>query len=456
MPERHRAVAMARLAAIAGHELMPWQSRAVATMTGLDDDGTWLYPEFALVVSRQNGKTTLLLARILLGLLRGERIVHGAQSRDVPRETFEAVVETMTGHPLLARLVKGRPRLTNGQERLRTVTGGRYRIVSTKTAAARSQTNDTLIIDEVREQRTTKFMASASSNLLTSPNPQTIYVSNAGDAESVVLNELRRRALKGDPELAYLEWSAHPDRPIADRDGWAEANPALGWTVTWEALERELRKNPPSVFETENLCRWVPSMRPRVVAVEQWARCAASLGEPAAGARPALGVALDPSGIRLSAVLAVPLDDGRIGIQVAADVHGKVGDDGEIAPVDVAQVVTELNRRIRAAKVRHVGFDPWVDKDLARRVTRAKTHPITGADAANAAALFVRLVEHVQLAHGGAPEIAGDIPWLERHSRSDGTWYAARGDEHPVSAALAAVRAVWLATNPPAPRGSIH
>ena len=69
-------------------------------------------------------------------------------------------------------------------------------------------------------------MAASRPTLTASRNPQTIYCSNAGDDMSVVLNALRTRA-ETDPSLAYMEWSAAPERPIDDREGWAEANPAL-------------------------------------------------------------------------------------------------------------------------------------------------------------------------------------------------------------------------------------
>ena len=51
-----------------------------------------------------------------------------------------------------------------------------------------------------------------------------IYLSNAGDETSVVLNAIRKRAGQ-DLALAYLEWSAPPEALLTDREAWRQANP---------------------------------------------------------------------------------------------------------------------------------------------------------------------------------------------------------------------------------------
>src|SRR6185503_6725491 len=89
--------------------------------------------------------------------------------------------------------------------------------------------SDTLILDELREFETDDILGAAVPTLASSPDPQRIYLSNAGSESSVILNDLKRRGEEGgDDLLAYLEWSAAPDRSIEDREGWVEANPAMG------------------------------------------------------------------------------------------------------------------------------------------------------------------------------------------------------------------------------------
>lgn len=423
------ADAVERFADLAGLELMPWQVTAARHMTGLTADGRWSSPEVCVVVSRQNGKTTLLVPRILLGLVRGERIGHAAQSREVPRATFLTVAAACESVPALRAMLASPPRLANGQEEISFTTGGSYRIFASTTQSMRGWALDTLIVDEVREQRDTTFAAVSEPTLTASSNPQTIYVSNAGDEASVILNGLRARA--GEPGLAYVEWSADPTRASDDRDGWAEANPALGHTIRPETLERAFRSLPRERFETEHLCRWVTSMRPRLVAAASWDRCAATRLEPAV--RPAVGVAVDPSGLRVSAVAAWTQRDGTIAVTSVGEWSGD--------PVDLVAVAADLEVLHPAAWV----VDPWTDGELARLL--GTTEQVAGRDSAAAAAHFVRAVEGGRIRHQRAEQVGADLAWTERKPRQDGTYTAVRG-ERPVTAALAAVRAVWRAGRP--------
>jgi hypothetical protein len=60
------------------------------------------------------------------------------------------------------------------------------------------------------------------------PNSQTLMASNAGDAFSTTLNDLRERCQSNPPpSLGYYEYSAPPFCALDDRKAWAAANPAL-------------------------------------------------------------------------------------------------------------------------------------------------------------------------------------------------------------------------------------
>src|SRR5690349_13655099 len=76
-----------------GISLRPWQDYAADVITSTDADGQWLYREAAVIAARQNGKTKILLPRIKAGLDRGERIIHTAQNRLLPRATFREVAK---------------------------------------------------------------------------------------------------------------------------------------------------------------------------------------------------------------------------------------------------------------------------------------------------------------------------------------------------------------------------
>src|SRR5262245_18672673 len=298
VPLRSRLREFREAAQLAGIVPMPWQTIAARIVLGVRPSfalpwrGRWLYPEVAVVVARQNGKTTFLIPRIVMGLRSGERIMHTAQNRELPREVFGLVADVMAQDAFRAGVRNIRQ--ANGQEEIRMWNGGRYRIVAPTRRGARGHPNDLVVVDEAREMQTFDFIAAAEPTLTTPPHPQMLYLSNAGDDSSVVLNGLRRRA-ELDPKLGYLEWSAAPERALDDPAGWAEANPALGITVQREYLAERFHAHQAGgtlgIFETEHLCRWVPSLLPRMVSAAAWDRAGANLEDPV---HPALGIALDP------------------------------------------------------------------------------------------------------------------------------------------------------------------
>ena len=330
-------------------------------------------------------------------------------------------------------------RYANGQEEIITASGGRYIIVAPQ-RGARGESADVLIIDELREMEDFDFIAAADPTIANSSNPQVIYLSNAGTDESVVLNDLRARR-DTDPSLAYLEWSAAPEREVDDRDGWLEANPSIGYSnLSLEYLETVYERyrlaGELSKFETEHLCRWVKSMLPRLVSEGVWLRARAQLSEPL---RPALGISVHPSGRRASAVLAWLQDDGSIGMRVEADVRGD--------PINVTAFGADLVTRVNPLGISAVGFDTATDQHLARHFIDAQ--PIIGKTFSNASERFVRDLETGALRWQHADAISEQLPHTARKDDSGSAWYAQGTDTNrPVTAVLAAIRAVWLAGNP--------
>jgi phage terminase large subunit-like protein len=418
---------------------MPWQETAALHL--MAGNGRWQYPEVAVVVARQNGKSTLLIPRILWGLQHGERIMHTAQNRTLPREIFEQVAE------LVPKADLKRPvRLANGQERIDTKSGGSYRIVAPTRGGARGPSNDLVIIDEVREMDTWDFMAAARPTLTASRNPQTLYLSNAGEDTSVVLNSLRERAVAGDDRLAYLEWSAHPEKDHMDETAWAEANPALGITIDRETLAVAHDSLPPPVFETEHLCRWVITTMPRLVSEVSWFQCQHETSYPK---QPMMGISVDPSGTRASAVIAWQGEAGIVEMQLLAHVTGN--------PIDLDAFGRALQQKAESVQVAAIAYDQWTDAHLARHLTARpilkggsiEPKPLQGAEWANASERFVRAVEGGWLRHAGSGEVSADLAFTVRKEKEGGSFTAVKAiEERPITAALAAVRAVWLASSP--------
>jgi len=429
MPAKSRIAELRAVAADVGIKLIPAQDTACRYLTATGPDG-WLFREVAIIESRRNGKTEILVPRIVMDLRAGKHVLHTAQNRTLPRRVFMRVAHSLRADEI------GSIRYANGQEQIIMRNGGEYLIVAPK-RGARGLGADTLIFDELREFEDFDIIAAASPTLTASPDPQTIYLSNAGSDASVVLNDLKRRGEDAEGGLAYLEWSAAADRSIDDRAGWAEANPALGHFLKMSSLETAFSTLPPATFETEHLCRWVASMQPRLVGDAAWMQCRTTIeSEPI---RPAVAFNVDPSGRRASAAMAWQMTDGRIAL---VELLEAVGD-----PIDLPALGADLSALVQKHNARKVSYASWTDKDLARHVPSAEA--LDGKEFANASEHFARIVLSGRLAWDGATHVTDDLTWTARKPHDSGAWLAVPAThERSVTAVLAAIRAVWQAAAP--------
>jgi hypothetical protein len=440
LPLRHDAKALGDLAEKLGQPLWPWQALVMRYLTATAGE-RWLYPEVAVVVARQNGKTSLLVPLIVARMLEGHRVMHTAQNRSLPIATHEQLASLLSEH--FPRLI-ARPRgitFGSGKEGIRLTTGGNYRIVAPTRGGARGQPNDLVVIDEVREFEDTELTDAALPTVIASKKPQVVYLSNAGYAQSVVLNALRARA-GSDPSLAYLEWSAAAERAPDDVAGWIEANPSIGHNPhLMENLERQYRAHllggTMQSWETENLCRWTVAKTERLVTPEEWSgQVFESVRQ--SPSRPAMGIKMDPSGERVAAVIAWPVSEDRIALDVVADVTGD--------PVDIERLGPDLLELARSLRTSTIAFDPATDADLMRHLKREQVS-ITGRDYASATERFVRLVAGRKLlVHDPGGILAADLEATTRRAMSAGTAIAVKaGSDMTNTAAEAAIRAVWAA-----------
>jgi hypothetical protein len=422
-------------------ELYPSQIIASRYLTAKDASGHPLYREVAIVMARQNGKTRLLLPLVMSRLIAGQRIVHAAQHLRLPGEFHRELAETIANE--FPELVPNKRGISwrAGQEGIRLNTGGVYEITAATGGAPRGPSNDLVIIDELREMTDDRFLAGIKPTMIAKADAQIVYLSNAGTSDSVVLNSLRARAGQ-DPRLAYLEWSAPPELAPDDMAGWLAANPAIGHKEGLiENLEDEYRAailgGSMATFETEHLCRWVAAMDERLVKPTDWAEqeFVDDIGIPT---RPFMAINMDPSGERASAVIAWADGD-----KIVLDVHDTVG-----SPIDVSLLGPDLMALGNANRVTTIGFDPYTDADLVRYIRKPKA--INGREYASGSEKFVRLVAERRLRiHDPAGVLTKDLEWTTRKPAPYGSFMAVKAsDEHTNTAAIAAVRAAWLASAP--------
>ena len=214
--------------------LDPWQQWLAVHACELLPDGRPRFRKVLVLVARQNGKTEFLVVLSLYWqFVEAVGLILGTSTKlDYAKESWTKAVKLAERTRAFDDLRPARwKRETNGEQESWTNEESRYKIAASNEEGGRSLTIHRLILDELRQHHS--YAAWDASEPATSavPDAQIWALSNAGDARSVVLNDLRASALDDpddDPRLGIFEWSAPPDADPLDIDALAMANPNLG------------------------------------------------------------------------------------------------------------------------------------------------------------------------------------------------------------------------------------
>lgn len=241
---------MGRIAVAMGTPLMPWQAY-VADVAGEIDPATgrMAYDIVVVTVPRQSGKTTLVRAVAMQRLMTpGGRVWYTAQTRNDARDAWLDCVDAVQRSPFgpLVRI-----RLTNGSESLSVPDrGSTYRVFAPLGEALHGRQGDVVFLDEGwahSAERGRELMQAIVPTMATRARPQIWVLSTAGTDLSEFLKELVVAGQAGqNPRMAYFEWSTEEDVSPDDLERVAAAHPAIGHTITIEALKsaRAVLKEP--------------------------------------------------------------------------------------------------------------------------------------------------------------------------------------------------------------------
>lgn len=263
--------------------LYPWQKWALIHMLeivgDLKNEWRFRFRTILIMVSRQNGKTVLseVIASFFLNVLGVDSIFGTSLSLDKAEEVWEAVIYDQENIPELSSSID-RVTRTNGNKRL-ILTGLRtYKVGAPTRRAGRGDSNDLVMLDEIREQRDWETWAAAVASTNAKPKGLVVCFSNAGDPDSVVLRQIRSEAiavidgtkaddLGGDVDastLGLFEWSAEEGAETNDMEALAQANPALGYgLLTERALMSNRQTFPEAKFRSECMCQQVATILPQ-------------------------------------------------------------------------------------------------------------------------------------------------------------------------------------------------
>lgn len=457
-----RGYEVADFAEMIGEPLLPWQRWLVIHALELNPDGTYRFRVVLVLVARQNGKSQVKRVVSLWRLyLDGARLVLGvAQDVSLAREQWQLALDTIDASPDLAAELDTTRRV-NGDEWFRVAAGGRYKIAAANRKAGRGYSIDELNIDELREQRDWAAWSALSKTTMARPNAQTWAMSNQGDDESVVLNQLREAALSGrDSSIGIFEWSAPDGCALDDRDAWAQANPGLGHTIAESAVRSALATDPPNVFRVEVLCQKVDQLD-GAMDLTAWKACAdpsGSMPDDQAAQRVAC-FDVAPDGAHATLAAAVLSSDGLVRVAIVA-----AWKSSEQARAELLEVLEKLQPAAVAwyPSGPAAAFAPILrpaEKGhamLALGRHGALSVELTGGRVAEACQGLADLAKARQVIHPADPLLDAHVAGAQKLPSADGWRFGRRHAGH-VDAAYAAAGAVHVAlTLPPVARPRIR
>lgn len=454
--------------------LDPWERFLVIHAGELLPDGRPRFRKVLVMVARQNGKTFLLVVMSLYWMFveRVALVLGTSTNLDYAKESWELAVSFAEDDEVLSELIapRGGVRRANGEQTFTTRKRCRYKIATSTRKGGRSLTVHRLILDELREHHSWEAWNAAFNAMNAVRHGQAFAITNQGDARSVVLDSLRKSALKlinsgkGDLRLGLFEWSAPEGSAPDDVSALAAANPNLGRRIdAGDLLTEGIRAKESggeelAMFLTEVMCLRVSNMNPAVHA-EKWKNCTL-LGN------------LDDVRNRVVMVVDVSIDQ-----QHAVAVAGAVMDDGKVrldvvkawsGPGAVRDLRAALPALVRQVKPKKVG---WFPAGPAAAIATSLTTPKKGRQPwaprgvevaelrADVTAICMGLAEEVHaetVVHAGDPLLTAHVEGAEKLQQGDAWRFTRRGAGH-CDGAYAAAGVVHLARTlpPPPPKARI-
>ncbi len=320
---------VARFCASVGYGPDPVQEMILSDIFAVGRDGRSAAFEVAVICCRQNLKTAVFKMAALGWLfVTDERlVVWSAHEWDTVKEAVIDLDALISGSDALRRRVRHVYR-GNGDEAIVLRSGARLIFKTRTKVGGRGLSGNKVILDEGFALHAA-HMGALLPTLSAQRDPQVLYGSSAGLAESDVLRGIRDRGRRGDdPRLAYTEFCSPPPAAVCasgdacthaltsagcgcdDPGNWARANPAMGVRISESYIADERRALPPAEFGRERMGWWDdPADGGTPLSAADWAACADARSEVRDPVALAFSVA--PDGSAACVAVCGRREDGR-------------------------------------------------------------------------------------------------------------------------------------------------
>jgi phage terminase large subunit-like protein len=449
---RTLGAAAAKIAVELGTPLMKWQRQVLDVALEIDQTtGKLAYRQVVLTVPRQSGKTTLLLALILLRALGAPRqqirytAQTGADARKKMRDDWTPALEPTRFGALFQQ------RQTNGHEAWLFGNGSLFALTATTRRAGHGGTLDLGILDEAFAQPDWRIEQALLPAMITRPMPQLWVVSTAGTpADSPYLMEKvqmgREVAETGlQHSVAYFEWSADDHADPADPDTWASCMPALGHTVSEAAVRADFESLDSSEFARAYLNRWMTLDTAPVIALDAWN----ALGDPTSSLVDPVCFAFDVTPDRSAASIAVAgaRSDGLKHVELVAH---RPGTDWVVDALEQLRASHKPSAIVADA----TGPAGSLLAELAARKVDITT--VSASDHAQACGLLFDGVAARTLRHRGSPEILAALDGARKRPLGDAWAWSRKNSTVDISPLVASTLALWAAQQKKKPTFRIY
>ncbi len=431
-----------------GINLMEWQKFVCIHGHKVRADGRWAHSELGLIMARQQGKSTLMMLRILTGMfVWGEGLqLASAHRLTTSLETFRQIVGLIETNPKLEKEVK-KIRWQHGAEEIELFGNRRFVVKAANNAARGLSKPETIHLDELREYKDEDAWSSMRYSMMAAKNPQVWIYSSAGDQHSVILNKLRERALASattnDP-IGWFEWSAPILLPSGEMNwsAFAQANPSLGITIHPDNLKAVIN-DPPDIVRTEVLAQWVDTINSAIDA-QKWAMCQID-AIPLDPEQPTwLGLDLSPDRKFGALVAAQRLSGERFYIQLLHTWSNDYSLNDLAVANDIAPYVRKYNTQT-------VAYSKRTSQAVASRLSSAgiQVTDMDGAIYAESCDRWLGAINSHRLQHSGQEELTQQTLSAAKLPFGDGSWIIGRrASRVAVCASVASALVTYFATQP--------
>lgn len=406
-----------------GVKLLQWQKSILYRWMAVEQDSNgnwvWVNSDCGLIVPRQNGKSELIIVRIIGGMVfLGEALIYTAQSDNTVAEIKRRIQQFFYNaeEEIRDMLTEEFDKEPKSLDYIELRNRGRCVFRTRTRTNGLGSTNDVLLLDEDQEE--TDAQQEALLPTIASgknQNHQTIRVGTppSGGGSGTVFLRMRKNVLDGKaPDICWQEWSVENITDPADEDAWYATNPSLGYFLMKTAVRSESQKMAVDSFNKMRL-GWIAGVESmRAISDELWQPLAVKEVKLPENPNMVYAVKFAPDGSAVSLAVGVIMPDAKVHVELVERKPMSAGTNW------LAVWLLERWRKPNKIIIDGAAGTQLLVEELTRSNARLKRKILTpnAREAGAAYADFYSGIENRQLTHYDQPALNVSIRTVKKRS----------------------------------------